>query len=165
MKKLRKGIRILITIALFGILLINVWFLIAQLMLRQDPPFLFGFSRLEVTSGSMEPAVSVGDLIIIHREKEYEIGDIVTYDGGKAFVTHRIVKKEDGKVITQGDANNVEDEAIDPGQIVGKVVFAIPGCGRLIDFLKSPAGIMLLCLGGFLMIEVPYLMEGRVREE
>ena len=56
-------------------------------------PELFGWSRAVILSGSMEPSMSIGDLVIVHREKEYRVGDIVVFDSGGLSVTHRILEK------------------------------------------------------------------------
>ena len=51
-------------------------------------------------------------------------GDIVTYEEDENFfVTHRIMKKYDNKLITKGDKNNEVDTEINKSQIVGKVVY------------------------------------------
>ena len=53
---------------------------------------IFGIAILTVSSGSMEPELSVNDIIVIKSKKIYEIGDIVTYNvDNKYLVTHRIV--------------------------------------------------------------------------
>lgn len=57
----------------------------------------------------MEPAVSAGDLVLVHRREAYGRGDIVMFDNGGISVTHRIVKKAKEGFVTKGDANNVPD--------------------------------------------------------
>ena len=71
----------------------------------------------------MEPAISVNDWLIIHKQENYEVGDIITFiDNDNMLVTHRIIKITDDEIITQGDANNIRDKAISIEQVKGKVI-------------------------------------------
>lgn len=87
----------------------------------------FGIQALTVSSNSMMPVFQKGDLIIIKEEKEYEVGDIVTFkDSSGNLVTHRIIEKCENAFYTKGDNNNTKDEEkIDNFQIIGKVVYLI----------------------------------------
>ncbi|MCX4255253.1 MAG: signal peptidase I [Bacilli bacterium] len=83
-----------------------------------------GIGSLIVSSGSMEPELSIGDIIIIKECANYEVGDIITYNvEDKYFVTHRIVDKEGNDFVTKGDNNNVKDNQIVLKEnIEGKVI-------------------------------------------
>lgn len=87
----------------------------------------FGIEILKVESNSMAPNFNKEDLIIIKEEKEYEVGDIITFknlDG--IYVTHRIIEKDENGFITKGDNNNTkDDEKVTKEQICGKVVFIL----------------------------------------
>jgi signal peptidase I len=39
------------------------------------------------------------------------------------FTIHRLIRKQDGKLITQGDANDVEDAPIAESQVIGRIVY------------------------------------------
>lgn len=144
----------------------NLWMLVQQTVLHKDPPELFGYSQLVVTSGSMEPAFSAGDMILIHGQDEYELGDIVTFRNEEgSLVTHRIVGSTEGSFITKGDANNVEDDTLLSAEnIVGKLVCCVPVMGSFLLFLRTPVGVGVLVLVGFLLVELPALL-GTVREK
>ena len=77
----------------------------------------------KVQTGSMEDGIHAGDYILIYKKNKYNVGDIVTYKKDDYHVTHRIVKKNGNKVITKGDANNVEDDEINVKSIVGEVIY------------------------------------------
>lgn len=158
--KVLRGIIALLLIAVIGL---NLWLLVQQSVFQKDPPEIFGYSQLVVTSGSMEPAFSAGDMILIRQEDAYRLGDIVTFrDGDGNLVTHRIVGSTEGSFITKGDANNTEDDAlISPGQIVGRLVTCIPAVGGFMLFLRTPVGLFALVLAGFLLIELPSLLGAR----
>ena len=77
-----------------------------------------------VKTGSMEDNIHAGDYILIIRKDEYNVGDVVTFQRPDGFITHRIIKKDGSKIITKGDANNVEDDTIDESSIVGKAIIS-----------------------------------------
>src|SRR5690606_31646537 len=72
------------------------------------------WKALSIQTGSMEPVLSPGDLIIVRKQPvaAYNPGDIVTFinPGNRSqTVTHRILEKADGPYrsvfTTKGDAN------------------------------------------------------------
>lgn len=160
MRTVIKVLRGVITALLFVVVGLNVWMAVQQAVLHRDLPEIFGYSQLVVTSGSMEPTFSAGDVIVIKEKDRYEPGEIVTFrDVAGALVTHRIVGTSEGQFITRGDANNTEDkELLPPGNIVGALVFDLPVIGNLLLFLKTPLGLVLLIVGGILLIELPALV-------
>ena len=92
---------------------------------------------LVVRSGSMEETINIGDILIIKKEKDYEIGNIVTYKTEDRYlITHRIIKKEKGGYITKGDNNNTSDkEIINFNQIQGKVFLNIGNIKKIILYV------------------------------
>ncbi len=116
-------------------------------------PTIFGWSSAVVLSGSMEPELPVGSLLLIHNEDNYKIGDIVTYEDEYGnLVTHRLVSIENGEVITKGDANNTNDKPFPETKIYGKVKAVMPRVGSMILWLKTPVGICtILLIGGILI--------------
>ena len=88
----------------------------------------------KVKTGSMEEKIHVGDYILIYRKDSYNVGEIVTYTINDGFITHRIIRKENGKVITKGDANNAEDKEILESTIVGKVIISGGVLNNIINY-------------------------------
>ena len=109
-----------------------------------------GFLEIyEVQTGSMENGIHVGDYVLIFRKEKYVIGDVVTYSKDDYFITHRIIKSIDGdKVITKGDANNLEDEEINVSSIKGKVIY---NGGLLNIIIDYKYGIVSVLLGVYLL--------------
>lgn len=157
MKIVIKVLRGVIIAVLTAVILANMWLLIQQKLLKRDPPGIFGYYHFIVTSGSMEPTFSAGDLVIARERESYRPGTVVTFrDGEGSLVTHRIVGTVEGSFITQGDANNVQDrELLSPDRIVAEVVTYIPGAGSIILFFRSPLGILVLLAVGVLLVEMP----------
>lgn len=84
-----------------------------------------GISILTVSSNSMKPELTVGDIIIIREYKDYNVGDVVTYSVNDDYlVTHRIIKKEGNNFVCKGDSNNVSDkEIVNIEKIEGKLIY------------------------------------------
>ncbi len=111
-----------------------------------------GFKLLVVKSGSMEPAIKTGSIVIDKNYNNYNIGDIITFknlEKPKETSTHRIAEKQCAGGIclfkTKGDANNgVDLGQVAQDKIVGKVILSIPYFGYLVSFCRSLPGIILL---------------------
>ncbi len=105
-------------------------------------PAILGYTPLIVISGSMSPTYVPGDVIYYKKVNPEELQkmDVITFQSGDdAFVTHRIVKIEDGIFRTQGDANLAFDpEPVEYNDIKGKVVkYHLPFLGRYISFINN----------------------------
>lgn len=111
-----------------------------------------GYRVYTVTSGSMEPEIPTGSLIVTKRLGEYRPGDIVTFQlpsNYRTIVTHRIIEEtilyDQTAFRTQGDANSTSDREVVPSKnILGKHIFAVPYIGFIIEFARTPLGVMLL---------------------
>lgn len=109
-------------------------------------PRLSGGASLTVLTGSMEPALSPGDVIVVRGAdptdvcSAVDIGQIVTFypePNDPTLISHRVVGKtigtfDDGtscRLITQGDANSAVDEPVSPQQVRGTFLFGVPQLG------------------------------------
>ncbi len=89
-----------------------------------------------VRSGSMEPTIKVGDVVLILRRNSYLPREVVLYRRGGKFILHRLVSQQNGLWQTRGDANPTIDlSLVAPSQIMGRAILTIPWLGRLI-FLR-----------------------------
>jgi signal peptidase len=94
-------------------------------------PFLVGADgSYTVMSGSMSPALSPGDLVIVKviAPSIINIGDVVTVKSGEFTYTHRVVEKLGGdRFRLKGDANEDPDPGlVEASQIIGKVILIFP---------------------------------------
>lgn len=161
-----KILQMVVTALLAVLLACNLYILIAGTVLGIEHPNIFGFSTAVVVSGSMEPALSIDDMLVIRKGESYGTGDIITFQSGENLVTHRIVGETEEGFVTRGDANNTNDaEKVPPDQIVGKVVWHIPGIGAWIAWLKTPLGMTCLVLTGLLLIKLTSPPERRTVSE
>ncbi len=139
----------LFTILLCILLGFNLFSLYQRSVHQQQFPMAFGFGYAIVASGSMEPTLAWGDLVVVHHQKNYEVSDIITFkqSGDVRPTTHRIVSIDKQTILTQGDANDSRDAPIAKNQIFGKAILTIPYVGYFIQFVSSPLGILsLFCL-------------------
>lgn len=92
---------------------------------------------LIVKSNSMYPTLEKGNIILIKRNFDYKLGDIITYnDENNYLVTHRIIEKNNNFFITKGDNNNSEDDNfIQLDNIKGKVVLVLNEKSKILIFL------------------------------
>lgn len=155
----------LITALLAVLLIANLYTLIARQVTGEPQPGVFGWSWAVVVSGSMEPEISVDDLILVHEQDTYEVGDVISFKSNNSVVTHRIIEKGDGYYITQGDMNNTADKQISADAVIGKVKAAVPHVGLVIGYMRTPMGMICLVLLGLLTIEIPYLIDRFKKEK
>lgn len=88
---------------------------------------LFKFYFLAIGSGSMEPNLFRGDMILVEKSKAYQdmqVGDILVYRHSNAIMVHRIseVEKVGNNYVfhTKGDNNPSEDVwEVEQGDIIG----------------------------------------------
>ena len=108
-----------------------------------------GGNRLYVVqSGSMEPTIHTGSMVVVTGAASYDTGDIITFgldSKDQPSTTHRIAEKKPGQYVTKGDANNTADiREITDSEIIGKVRLAIPWIGFLLAFAKTSVGFVIL---------------------
>lgn len=115
-------------------------------------PMILGFKEMAVLSGSMEPTIPVGSIVYVKPLDDpsvLEPGDVCTYtlSDGKTMVTHRVVSidPDNQTLVTQGDANDVDDGDINFAQVFGEAQFHLPYVGYIAINIKTPTGIMAVC--------------------
>lgn len=135
MKKVKIVLNTILTFLLVIIVSIVFLFLISKYIFKDEVPNVFGYSISRVVSGSMQPTIQIGDIIIIKKEDNYKVGDIVTYrEKNGTLITHRIIKINESTVVTKGDYNNTEDSEISVASIQGKVIFKFHDIFRYLNF-------------------------------
>ncbi len=138
---------------LYGIVFVLL-VLVASLVAISALKIPGSYKILTVQSGSMEPAIKTGSIIVIQPQSDYRKGDVITTSkpaDPKVSVTHRIVeiKSKDQKIsyVTKGDANKTADtEERLREQILGKVIFSLPYLGYPVAFAKTRDGLIILVI-------------------
>jgi len=142
-KKILKIIQNIITVA---IIIVGLFLIITLFPIKGN------YKVKVVLSGSMEPAIHIGSIVIIKPISQYKIGDVVIF--GKDTkqdipITHRIVSSRavEGVLLftTKGDANEDPDTTeIRESDIHGRVLFSVPWMGYVIEFVRKPLGMIIV---------------------
>lgn len=158
--KLVKTILRSVALAAVGIFLgLNLYAWNARSLMGNALPMPFGVGTAVVLSGSMEPTLSIDDLIIVQSRDSYAVGDVVVYQSGSMLVVHRIISLDGTTVITQGDANNADDGEMDISTIKGAVIGRVKNAGAAVRLLKSPLVSLGLLAGAIFLAERSYRKE------
>jgi len=116
-------------------------------------PITGNYKIMTVISGSMEPAIKVGSVVMSKPLDNYKIGDVITFQrrGERDSTTHRIVEARvaggESVYTTQGDANNAPDiKEVRKSEVLGKVLVSVPYLGYLVAFAQKPIGFFLIII-------------------
>lgn len=159
--KKNKAVRVLLAIKniICWALIVCLALLIVMMLytrIKGEVPSVFGYSILRVSSGSMEPELMVGDVILdknIDDVQSIRIDDIVTYKGSGEtdglLITHKVIKApykaDDGTYYlqTKGIANEIPDNEISADRVVSVMVCKIPQLDALYNLFLSPWGLVI----------------------
>lgn len=165
---------ILVFISLI-IIIFNVLVVVQTKVLKKNYANIFGYTMLEVKSGSMQNEIMIGDFIIVkiledssnkdnkgnidnkesinNLKKNIKVNDIITFLRENYLITHRVIEKNEDNLITKGDANNTADESLYYNDVVGKVIKIIPNIAiwkkvfsEKSVFIPLSSGILLLLI-------------------
>jgi signal peptidase len=115
---------------------------------------ILGHRSFTVLSGSMEPAISTGDVVMTSqiRPSEAKVGQVVSFrdpSGSKRLITHRVRRiRNDGRsylFTSRGDANNtVERWSVPARGHIGRVWLRIPKIGYVLAKTRTATGRILM---------------------
>ena len=133
-----KKVTLVITCFIFVILLLAMYTKVKMIVTKQDYPVLFGYTFFQVASGSMEPTLSVNDLILVKVTDNIKDDDIISYNYNGTIITHRVISSSGQNLIVKGDANNASDAPIQRSDIIGKVVKIYPNFAIWLQIFSQP---------------------------
>ncbi|KYG27626.1 signal peptidase I SipW [Alkalihalobacillus trypoxylicola] len=150
-KILRKIINHFCT-GLMLLFLMSMFILVISSRATEGEPNILGYQIKTVLSGSMEPEMLTGSLILIQKAEQkdrFTVGDVVTYRTAEnVLITHRIIEviNNGQSYITKGDHNNGPDiEPVLSDNIVGKYTgITVPYVGYVTQFIQSKQGALIL---------------------
>ncbi len=140
LKKAQGAIRIALFLVISIVFGVGIYRWNAESLTGNVIPMPFGVGMGVVMSGSMEPELSVDDVIFVVASDEYVVDDVVVFQQNNILVVHKIIQKDGDTIITQGTANDTPDEEMDVSVVKGKVLFHIDGLGGFVTWVKSPLG-------------------------
>lgn len=158
MKTLKRIGTIVISVILWAIILLAALYAFTTMATKDDQSVsrILGYTPMTVESDSMKPTFCKGDLIFIKKcdTSKLKEGDIITFhtiiDNQYALNTHRIQKIDEVNGVrsytTIGDNNNgvADQHVISDGDIVGKYVGHISNLGKVMSFLSSSMGFLIV---------------------
>lgn len=158
MKTLKRIGTIVISVILWVIILLAALYAFTTMATKDDQSVsrILGYTPMTVESDSMKPTFCKGDLIFIKKcdTSKLKEGDIITFhtiiDNQYALNTHRIQKIDEVNGVrsytTIGDNNNgvADQHVISDGDIVGKYVGHISNLGKVMSFLSSSMGFLIV---------------------
>ena len=155
--KVFRIIKLIKNIICWTLIAVLVFTLVVFFMSRINgsTPSVFGYSIFRVSSGSMEPELMVGDIILdktVDNPEDLKVGDVITFkssDYGDMLVTHKIIKapyEENGKLMlqTKGIANEVEDKPISVDNVKGIMICKVDYLDTVYNVFLSPWGLLIL---------------------
>lgn len=159
MKKVLKKITTVLG-TIFLIFLIAVVIVMFDARISGESPNIFGFHIFRVSSGSMEPELMIGDVVLVKDidPSEIEKGDTVTYLGDEGdfddkFITHKVIETPEyinGEYFftTQGvsEYSTEPDPKWDESQLIGVVLCKVPFVDSLYSFFLKPYGLITFIL-------------------
>lgn len=151
-KKAKKILNVLCWIVICVLAISIVMAFVARI--NGTNPTILGYSVFRISSGSMEPELLVGDVILgksATAPEEIKVGDVVTYKGSGnlegELITHKVIiapHEEDGTIMlqTQGTANDIPDAPIEADRVISVMVRKLPFLNHFYNFFLSPWGLL-----------------------
>ena len=158
MKAMKRAGTIVVSVILWAIILLAALYAFTTMATKDDQSVasILGYTPLVVETDSMKPTFESGDLIFIKKcdTSKLNEGDIITFhtiiDNQYALNTHRIQKIDEANGVrsytTIGDNNNgiADQHVISDGDIVGKYIGHVSGLGKVMNFLSSSMGFLIV---------------------
>lgn len=155
-------------ITFFIVFLAFICNILYQVLIQKDGKIgLFGYNISIVMTGSMQPSINIGDVLIEKRvsSNEIAVGDVISFNVEKSKnrttrrVTQIVYENEEVKFKTKGESNNVEDpELVSIDMVEGKMISHIAGFGVLISYVFSKTGLALLA---FLIVILYFIISNK----
>lgn len=158
----------IINVLFLTFLLISIYFIFSSKVFGTTPQ-MAGFQFVTILTGSMEPSINPGSLIVIKKINDpanLKLNDVITFQSPRfknVLITHRIVeiKKLNAEIYysTKGDSNSTTDaKRITGDDILGEYQdISIPYLGYLLEFTKTKWGFFIFFLIPVFLLLIPNL--------
>lgn len=115
---------------------------------KNKPVSIFGSSFAIVQTGSMEPTIMTGDLIVYHAVDYENVkeGDVIVFVADESFtqslqgkmIVHRVVEITEEGLITRGDNNTAHDGGVrSSDEVLGVCTYNSAALGKIFSFLGA----------------------------
>ena len=158
--KFKTIFKYILTPILLIVVLLNLYIIFQKLTHPNQVVTIFGYRTYIVSSGSMEPYLKVGDIILVDKVESQDfinVDDIITFTKGEGKdITHRVVeiKEVNGNksFVTKGDNNNdIDENEVKFENIRGKYSNKIDGIGKFILNVKTSFGAIIFVIVIFII--------------
>lgn len=163
-------IGVVLCVVFIPLLLINVTLIVKSYTNPNQVPDFMGYKPFIVLSGSMEPEIMTGDMVLVRNTDAGNLqkGDVIAFKSGEAVITHRIidVTTENGEVRyqTQGDANDSPDQTmVRPVDVEGIYRSRIPGMGNAAMFMQTTTGMIIFVVCPLLLFIIWDIIRRRLQ--
>lgn len=170
LQRIMTVIGVVLCVVFIPLLLINVTLIVKSYTNPDQVPDFMGYKPFIVLSGSMEPEIMTGDMVLVRNTDAGSLqkGDVIAYKSGEAVITHRIidVKTENGEVryVTQGDANESPDQTtVSPSDVEGIYQNRIPGMGNAAMFMQTTTGMIIFVVCPLLLFIIWDIIRRKVQ--
>ena len=105
----------------------------------------FGYESYKILSGSMEPTLTTGEIVLINtNDCDVKIGEVIAFQTGDHVIVHRVAEMiSDGVYVTKGDANSSADlSPVEQWQILGTMWMKLGILTHVWLLFTSKGGVM-----------------------
>lgn len=153
-KTAKRALKVLAWIGIFVLAMSIVLIFVARI--NGTTPTFLGYSIFRISSGSMEPELLVGDVILgksVISPEEIKVGDVITYKGSGEFagklITHKVIAaphEQDGTIMlqTKGTANDIPDAPIKADRVISVMIRKLPFLNGFYNFFFSSWGLLVI---------------------
>ena len=148
---IKKLVNAIVSILIAVLLVLALTLVANRFVFKQDD--LFGYQIYYVSTGSMEPAINTGDLILSKAVDfdQLEEGDVITFISQQGEtkglrITHRFISidAETKLITTKGDANSINDvERVSFDNVLGEYQTTLTLLGFIYRIFITPWGLVL----------------------
>ena len=81
-------------IIVFVLISIGFYYIFQIKVMNNDYVNICGYTFFEVATGSMSPVIEIGDVVIVKITDQVDVNDIIVYQDGNDFITHKLIEKK-----------------------------------------------------------------------
>ena len=139
---------VLLTILVMILVFYGIAFVEMKIMLKKNFE-IFNYSFVIVQDKSMIKDFQKGDIAIIDRDMDYDIGEKVLYIDNKGkYVISNVIYKDSVSITTKCNTCSKDSEPIENSKVIGKAFAKIGYLGWIIIFFKKKLVLILLAIFG-----------------
>lgn len=167
MRKFLRGIGNAFLTIVVLILIVYGWMFIEVKLRLKSYPELFGYVFFLQEEADMSPQFEVQDVIMVKKDEEYKVGDIIMYFDGKdsKYKVHNVVALDRNTTVTRCASCEKSNEPISNDAVVGKAVGKVMFMGAIVGFFSQKIVLVIFALVGVTFLVVSQYHELKPKKE